>query len=624
MTTDTADQADNPVHPAENTMDETSGEPSTRARRSNFWRTAAPRGVTRDEDWHTWNDHLSKNGSKRSVGTVLKCKKPPLLWGLNPEALPEDTATLVTRCYRFARKPPRSLLGDSGGLLEMLADWRDEVEDGGGASLEFALETLAVCELLPALAGRVASQFWWELLDGLWHVVTSTADSAPSLDAPPQRSLAQQMLAAELPLAMACGLPEMKPIHELRAAGLERVADGLEELLNGDGLPHGGQAGLFLPLAACWTRCRVLSKQLPKTKWPAEAQAEYELAIQQCVRLTGADSRMLVADPLAGAWTPEFVEAAMAYGGDESDVAGIAAVLPKKLLGSVEEKEEYEPPETSDRCEWSGLAVMRTHWSRSAPALALDFSSHALRLDCRVGSTPLFAGALKTEVVFDGKPVVPESDWDEVCWFSDEDVDYLELTIVLSGGMRLDRQIMLAREDHLLYFCDNLLGRSSGRFSHRLRLPFAPGVSAIPAEETREMELASAGLRARALPLALPEWRLEKRVGELTAGSDAVELHHAREGQRMACPLLIDLASRRAGKPCTWRQLTIAQSLEIQPPDVAVGYRAQFGKQQWVFYRSLAERANRTFIGQNTSSETLIARFLPASGEVDELLEVEG
>ncbi len=618
MTTDTSDQ------PAENTMDETSGEPSTRARRMNFWRSGAPRGVSRDEDWHTWNEHLSQNSGKRSVGSLLKCKKPPLLWGLNPHALPEDTPALVAQCYRFSRKPPRSLMGDSGGLLETLADWRDEVEDGVSVSLEFALETLAVAELLPALAGRVASQFWWELLDGLWHVVTASAESSPSLDAPPQKTLAQQMLAAELPLALACAFPEMKPVYELRTAGLQQLTEGLEELLNGDGLPHGGQVGLFLPLIGCWTRCRALSKHMPKTKWPAEAQSEYELAMRQCVRWTGADGRMLRAEPPCGEWSPEFVEAAMALGGDDSDVAGIASVLPKKQLGTVVDNEEYEPPDPSERCEWSGLAVMRTQWSRSAPTLALDFSSHALRLDCRVGPTPLFTGAVKTEVVFDGKALVPESDWDEVCWFSDEDVDYLELTIVLSGGLRLDRQIMLAREDHLLYLCDNLLGRSAGRLGHMLRLPLAEGVGFSPAEETREIELTAKGVQARALPLALPEWRLDKKIGELTGGSDAVELHHAREGQRMACPLLIDLAKRRSGKPCTWRQLTVAQSLEIQPPDVAVGYRAQFGKQQWMFYRSLAERANRTLLGQNTSSETLIARFLPASGEVDELLEVEG
>jgi len=67
----------------------------------------------------------------------------------------------------------------------------------------------------------------------------------------------------------------------------------------------------------------------------------------------------------------------------------------------------------------------------------------------------------------------------------------------------------------------------------------------------------------------------------------------------------------------------VAQSLEIQPHDVAVGYRAQCGKDQWLIYRSLVEPANRTLLGQNLSSECLVARFLAPEGEIDELLEIE-
>ena len=92
----------------------------------------------------------------------------------------------------------------------------------------------------------------------------------------------------------------------------------------------------------------------------------------------------------------------------------------------------------------------------------------------------------------------------------------------------------------------------------------------------------------------------------------------------MSCPLLLDLSGKRLAKECTWRQLTVAEHLEIQPPEVATGYRAQAGKHQWVFYRSLAPRANRTLLGQNTSSETLIGRFISETGELDELVEVEG
>jgi hypothetical protein len=63
--------------------------------------------------------------------------------------------------------------------------------------------------------------------------------------------------------------------------------------------------------------------------------------------------------------------------------------------------------------------------------------------------------------------------------------------------------------------------------------------------------------------------------------------------------------------------------LEIQPTEVAVGYRIQCAKMQWLVYQSLAPRANRTLLGHNLASEYLVGRFLATSGEVDELLEIE-
>jgi hypothetical protein len=72
----------------------------------------------------------------------------------------------------------------------------------------------------------------------------------------------------------------------------------------------------------------------------------------------------------------------------------------------------------------------------------------------------------------------------------------------------------------------------------------------------------------------------------------------------------------------TWRKLTVAESLETQPDDVAVGYRVQIGKEQWLIYRSLVEPANRTLLGHNLSTEALVARF-DRTGEVEPLVEVE-
>jgi hypothetical protein len=125
----------------------------------------------------------------------------------------------------------------------------------------------------------------------------------------------------------------------------------------------------------------------------------------------------------------------------------------------------------------------------------------------------------------------------------------------------------------------------------------------------------------------LPEWRLDQKFGELTRAPNsdrqALQWDYQTSGQNLASPLFIDLQRGRLTKQCTWRQLTVAQSLEIQPAEVAVGYRVQCAKKQWLIYQSLAPKANRTLLGHNLSTEFLVGRFLAELGEVEELLEIE-
>ena len=94
------------------------------------------------------------------------------------------------------------------------------------------------------------------------------------------------------------------------------------------------------------------------------------------------------------------------------------------------------------------------------------------------------------------------------------------------------------------------------------------------------------------------------------------------EAARLYAPLFIDLKPSRTRQQFTWRRLTVAENLELQPADVAAGYRVQVGKRQWLFYRSLAPTAPRTLLGQHLISEMLVARF-DQDGEIDELLEIE-
>ena len=128
--------------------------------------------------------------------------------------------------------------------------------------------------------------------------------------------------------------------------------------------------------------------------------------------------------------------------------------------------------------------------------------------------------------------------------------------------------------------------------------------------------------RAMVLPLSLPEWLADRRSGELRQTAAGLELRQAAEGRAMLAPLFFDLDRRRMLRPLTWRQLTVAESWSVRPNDVAVGYRVAIGRRQWLVYRSLGPRRNRTLLGHNLSTEMLVARF-GRKGQVKPLVEIE-
>jgi hypothetical protein len=201
------------------------------------------------------------------------------------------------------------------------------------------------------------------------------------------------------------------------------------------------------------------------------------------------------------------------------------------------------------------------------------------------------------------------------------DVDYLELELPLTAGWRIQRQMVLARKDEFLFVADAVLGPSVGTIDYRCTAPLASGVTFAGEAETREGTLGRARQLAVVLPLALPEWRSDRHPGSLEATPGGITLTMKSEGRAMLAPLFFDLSQRRFRKPRTWRRLTVAERLVIQPSDVAVGYRVQVGAEQWLFYRSLAPSANRTVLGQNYANEFIAGRFT-AKGIAEELVSI--
>jgi len=586
-----------------------------------FWRGDAAdtscQGWSRG-DWSSWSRHLSKRGGPKPVDRL--CKSDSVLaWGLLPDDLP-DAATKFQKLYAKSLAKPKLKFPSS--MRQELIRWAEDDRELP-QTFGFAVECLAVAYLLPRISDFLDEATWWKLVDKLWDIVQKSANWRIDAEFPAEQVLVQQLLVGELPLTLAYLFPEIRALHKLRRPAETNISEGLVELLNGEGLPKAAHLSVMLPLAACWTRCRLMSHSFKKPGWGAAAEGQFSWFVTKCLMLSTTQGSTFLADSSLRSWNPEFLATLLKVGGENSDVSAARALFDKKLLKKVSSKGTKELPESSDHCEWSGLAVMRTNWDRRAAAVAVDYSSPDLRIEVWTGSQRLFSGVWQVNVSVDGNVLSPAGCWEQTCWFSDQDIDFLELTMELSGGVRLDRQIALAREEGFLLLTDVVLG-DGAKTSNCLELPLDPAVEFVPEEETREGRLVASKPMARVLPLDLPEWRTDPRVGDLFATDGKLSLFSERSQKNMACPLLIDLDRSRLGKECTWRQLTVAQALEIQPHEVAVGYRAQSGKDQWLVYRSLAPPANRTVLGQNLSVECLVARFLPPAGEVDELLEVEG
>ena len=200
-------------------------------------------------------------------------------------------------------------------------------------------------------------------------------------------------------------------------------------------------------------------------------------------------------------------------------------------------------PLPAHHSEWAQTAILQPDWNRSSPRLIVSYANHEVRLDFTIGRDSLFAGKWGFEVSIERAQAKPTGDWEEVCWVSDDDVDYLELEIPLEHGLNVQRQICLARRDELLFLADAVIGQEKRSIHYRGGLPLVAGLGVQPAEKTREVELSGKKLRALAMPLALGEWRVDRRCGELAASGQTLELKQQALGARLYAPLWLDLAA---------------------------------------------------------------------------------
>lgn len=551
----------------------------------------------------------------------------------------------------------------------LLASWVERIAE---RSMDWKLvtEALVLCTWWPELKARVSSAGLSSLHQALGQLIERDWGESARIV-----TLEQQLFCGELPLAVAL-LDGADARHSpWLARATQAITTGILEATDSEGLPRAQLLSEIRPLFASWTRSlqrlahaslsvasdnllaqysHLTLQLLRLTRWdyspvlsgghvsarvvPANVARELNLAMwRTAVRLAGTEAVELARLALgleldldstvaaAGGSTP---------GATKKRTAGKAAsgkLRAKKSAGKLNAAATATLP--TEYSETARLASMRSSWDgASAVQVALAFPDRRVDLELNTRRRTLLSGSWQGEVRVDDRLLQPTGDWEEVCWLSDEETDYLELSLPLDDQWKLERQLLLVRSAGSLYLADTIAGERSGRIDYRGRIPLGPTIAGRAASDSREWFLqeregvsaprGGANNLALVLPLYLPEWKASASRGELSCDAGEITWSHRGEGVALCAPLWVAADRALLRREFTWRSLTVAENLQPVSADVAVGYRVQFGASQWLLYRTLSRRGSRSVLGQNVLCDFLASRFTSA-GKQESLVEIE-
>ena len=266
------------------------------------------------------------------------------------------------------------------------------------------------------------------------------------------------------------------------------LTEAITELTDGQGLPHARLLPVLGPLFACWTRSRLLGKRLKGGAWSAKAERQYEWMVRHTIRLaadnhqfalaTSRTSETASSTDSASIWCEPLFETALGLAGDRGDFSAAVRALPSHIVHKPKRFKKTKPPKPSLNSDWAGITVMSDGWSPTDARLAAKYLDRDVTIELAAGGVPLFAGQWGFQVYCDGQPVHPIADWEQSCWESGKKYDFLELSIQLSSGLRLERQIVFGRADRVLYLAEMLIDDDAAprrlQFSSQLPLAHVP------------------------------------------------------------------------------------------------------------------------------------------------------
>ncbi len=292
-------------------------------------------------------------------------------------------------------------------------------------------------------------------------------------------------------------------------------------------------------------------------------------------------------------------------------------------------------PESFWHSELGGTAIFLPEWDVRRGRMHLDYSGEDVRLQIDSGKLPVVDGPWELLIQVDDQEQAAAAPWTSSCEFSDDDVHYLELEQRWTGGIKVQRHMLLIREDRCVLLADAVTRDPSlppAKIAYTSRLKIAADAVAESEKDTTEVWFLDERGKQRGLALSLQsnEWRVgptSAKLGTTADGNLRLEVHSGKQiahGGSLFAPLWFDFQQRRFTRPRTWRQLSVAENLRLVDADESVAFRVQHGSEQWIVYRMLNGDSPRSFIGKHILADFFCARFHASDGNLEDLVTVGG
>ena len=522
-------------------------------------------------------------------------------------AIPEKMVELLLETQTYQSE--KEIWLDEKRIAEELV-WLCSLENGNKPDSEQFLRALRLVYYAGYLLknpNEQSNRRQEKLLDGLHEICNSFT---------PTTTLQRVLLLCEIPLLM-LGLQTETSRYLVDAQIIiERMTSIVIDDFDGEGMLVSSELGDFAEVLASFARIIQIHSMLAVVPpLPETILNHFQWSVRQLLLICMGDGRLFGGKE--NQVSVVFVELLLKLGGDPSDVRlaqrlGLLSEPVPEFTTKIAVKAKR--PTSSFHSEWAQLAILRSGWGRNRRELALSVIGTEIQLALQAGGNRVLHGQIESTLEVEGVCVEPTGTWIETCWQSDDDADYLEMELEMSGGWRIQRQFCVSRRSGAVLIADVVLGTGISDVRHTLKVAAsATGARFNVAGDGRELTVETGNLYGLVLPVGLSEWRSDRSVGttgELTATDGLKLISSGEQVAALYCPLFFALTRKSADKKFTWRQLVVGNKLEREKQDQAVASRIQVGGRQWLLYRSLTEQANRTFMGQNYAAEFVFGEFL--------------